>query len=82
MIASVRHIPSPFDIPYPTIVAGMKLERRARSRADKLLVVNLPPKTMRGVVSEGMLFDIGYAGGITPALSVPELPVADGARAG
>jgi tRNA-binding protein len=29
-----------------------------------------------------MLFDIGYADGITPALAVPERPSPDGARAG
>ena len=32
--------------------------------------------------SEGMLFDIGYADGLTPVLAVPETPVPDGARAG
>jgi tRNA-binding protein len=37
---------------------------------------------MRGVVSEGMLFDIGYADGVKPVLAVPESPVLDGARAG
>ena len=37
---------------------------------------------MRGVVSEGMLFDIGYADGVTPVLAVPERPVPDGVRAG
>jgi tRNA-binding protein len=37
---------------------------------------------MRGVVSEGMLFDLGYADGITPALAMPERPVPDGTRAG
>jgi hypothetical protein len=29
-----------------------------------------------------MLFDIGYANGITPVLAVPEAPVPDGASAG
>jgi tRNA-binding protein len=47
-----------------------------------LFVVNLPPKKMMGQVSEGMLFDIGYADGVLPALAVPERPVPDGARAG
>ena len=45
-------------------------------------VVNLAPRRMAGEVSEGMLFDIGYADGITPALAVPERSVPDGARAG
>jgi hypothetical protein len=29
-----------------------------------------------------MLFDIGYADGVTPVLAVTEKPVANGARAG
>jgi len=37
---------------------------------------------MRGVVSEGMLFDIGFSDRINPVLAVPESPVPDGARAG
>jgi tRNA-binding protein len=47
-----------------------------------LFVVNLAPRKMRGVVSEGMLFDIGYADGVTPVLAVPESPVPEGTRAG
>ena len=45
-------------------------------------MVNLEPKAMMGEFSEGMLFDIGYADGITPVLAVPESPVPDGTRAG
>ena len=41
-----------------------------------------PPRKMVGVVSEGMLFDIGYPDGITPVLAVPESRVPDGTRAG
>jgi hypothetical protein len=37
---------------------------------------------MAGMVSEGMLFDIGYEDGITPVLAVPESGVPDGTRAG
>ena len=37
---------------------------------------------MRGVVSEGMLFDIGYVDGERPVLAIPEAPVPDGTRAG
>ncbi len=37
---------------------------------------------MAGQVSEGMLFDIGYADKLLPALAVPERPVPDGTRAG
>jgi tRNA-binding protein len=29
-----------------------------------------------------MLFDLGYADGVPPALAVPERPMPDGARAG
>ena len=47
-----------------------------------LFVVNLEPRKMRGVMSEGMLFDIGYADGIKPALAFPETEVPNGARAG
>jgi tRNA-binding protein len=68
-----------------TIVAGIKLERQnSRDIEGKqaLFVVNLPSRKMRGVVSEGMLFDIGYSDGVTPVLAVPESPVPDGARAG
>ena len=68
-----------------TIVAGMKQERlnpREIEGTQALFVVNLPPRKMRGVVSEGMLFDIGYADGVTPVLAVPESPVPNGTRAG
>ena len=37
---------------------------------------------MMGEISEGMLFDIGYADGIRPVLAIPEAPVPPGARAG
>ena len=47
-----------------------------------LFLVNLPPRRMAGEVSEGMLFDIGFADGVTPVLAVPEQPVPNGTRAG
>lgn len=68
-----------------TIVAGMKQERanpREIEGRQALFVVNLEPRKMRGVVSEGMLFDIGYADGVRPVLAVPEAAVPDGTRAG
>ena len=68
-----------------TIVAGLKQERadpREIVGKQALFVVNLEPRKMRGVVSEGMLFDLGYADGITPVLAMPERPVPDGTRAG
>jgi tRNA-binding protein len=67
------------------ILAGLKGERddpREIEGRQALFVVNLEPKRMMGEVSEGMLFDIGYADGITPVLAVPERPVPNGARAG
>jgi tRNA-binding protein len=68
-----------------TIVAGLKQERanpREIEGRQALFVVNLPPRRLRGVVSEGMLFDIGYADGVNPVLAVPQSPVPDGTRAG
>ena len=68
-----------------TIMAGIKKERENLAELvgkQTLFVVNLEPRKMMGEVSEGMLFDIGYADGITPVLTVPEIPVPDGARAG
>ncbi len=68
-----------------TVLAGMKQERddpREIEGRQALFVVNLAPRTMAGIVSEGMLFDIGYEDGITPVLAVPEKPVPDGVRAG
>ena len=47
-----------------------------------LFVVNLAPKKMAGEISEGMLFDIGYADGIIPVLAQPENTVPNGTRAG
>lgn len=68
-----------------TIVAGMKTERadpREIEGKQALFVLNLEPRKMRGVLSEGMLFDIGYADGVRPVLAMPESPVPDGTRAG
>jgi tRNA-binding EMAP/Myf-like protein len=63
----------------------MKQERENPKEIEgrqALFVVNLEPKKMAGEISEGMLFDIGYADGIQPVLAVPENRVPDGARAG
>jgi tRNA-binding protein len=68
-----------------TILAGMKRERANPQEIEgkqALFAVNLPPRKMAGIVSEGMLFDIGYADGITPVLAMPEARVPDGTRAG
>ena len=63
----------------------MKQERenpREVEGRQALFVVNLEPKKMVGQVSEGMLFDIGYADGVAPALAIPEREVPNGTRAG
>ncbi len=68
-----------------TILAGIKRERanpRELEGRQALFVVNLEPRKMMGELSEGMLFDLGYADGVTPVLAVPERPVPDGSRAG
>lgn len=68
-----------------TILAGMKQERtnpQEITGKQALFVLNLEPKRMCGLLSEGMLFDIGYADGIRPVLAVPESSVPEGARAG
>jgi len=68
-----------------SILAGIRKERsnpREIEGKQALFVLNLESRKMAGEVSEGMLFDIGYADGITPALTMPENPVPDGARAG
>mgnify|MGYP000650441159 CR=1 FL=1 len=67
------------------ILAGLKQERAdpgALAGRQALFVVNLPPRKMGGMVSEGMLFDIGYADGITPVLAMPERAVPNGTRVG
>jgi len=67
------------------IIVGLKKEREnAQEIVGKqaLFVVNLEPKKMMDEVSEGMIFDIGYANGITPVLAVTEKPVPNGVNAG
>jgi tRNA-binding protein len=68
-----------------SILAGMKKERdnpREIEGRQALFVVNLEPKKMMGEVSEGMLFDLGYADGLGPALALSERKVPNGTRAG
>ena len=67
------------------ILAGLKSERadpREIEGRQALFVVNLEARRMKGVLSEAMLFDIGYADGILPRLAMPEEFVPNGARAG
>lgn len=68
-----------------TILVGMKGERENPKEIEgqqALFIVNLAPKKMAGEISEGMLFDIGYADGIIPVLAQPEKPVPNGTRVG
>jgi methionine--tRNA ligase beta chain len=68
-----------------TILAGMKQERSNPKEIEgrqALFVVNLESRKMMGEISEGMLFDLGYADGLTPVLAIPEKTVPDGTRAG
>jgi methionine--tRNA ligase beta chain len=68
-----------------TILVGMKGERDNPKEVEgkqALFVVNLAPKKMAGELSEGMLFDIGYADGIVPVLAQLEKTVPNGTRVG
>ena len=67
-----------------SILAGIKKERANPTELEgkqALFVVNLAPRKMAGLISEGMLFDIGYADQIKPVLAVPESAVPNGTRA-
>lgn len=68
-----------------TILVGMKQEREDPAQIvgrQALFVVNLEPRKMMGELSEGMMFDIGYADHVTPVLAQPERAVPNGTRAG
>lgn len=68
-----------------SILAGMKQERehsREIEGRQALFVLNIEPRKMMGHASEGMLFDIGFADGLNPALAVPERKVPNGTRTG
>lgn len=68
-----------------SILAGIKQERENPKEIENkqaLFVVNLPERKMAGEVSQGMLFDIGYADGIKPCLAMPENQIPNGSRAG
>ncbi len=67
------------------ILAGIKQEREDPTEIEgkqALFVVNMADRKMAGEVSQGMLFDIGYADGVTPVLAMPETAVPNGTRAG
>jgi methionine--tRNA ligase beta chain len=68
-----------------SIVVGMKQEREHPEEIvgfQALFVVNLEPRKIHGILSEAMLFDIGYSDGIKPVLAIPEHPVPNGVKAG
>ena len=69
----------------PLDLTGMKQERQSPKEIEgkqALFVVNLEPRKMIGELSEGMLFDIGFADGILSVLAMPEQSVPNGTRAG
>src|SRR5215470_16820752 len=59
-----------------SILTGMKKERQNPKveieGKQALFVVNLEPREMAGELSEGMIFDIGYADKVVPVLAMPE----------
>lgn len=68
-----------------TILVGLKKERENPKEVEgkqALFVVNLAPREMFGVISHGMLWDIGYEDGMIPVLAMPEKPVPNGTRVG
>ncbi|MGR2769830.1 tRNA-binding protein [Photobacterium ganghwense] len=68
-----------------SILAGIKQERANPAEItgkQALFVVNLPERKMAGELSQGMLFDIGYADGVIPCLAIPESTLPNGTRAG
>lgn len=67
------------------ILVGIKKERENIYEIEgkkALFVVNLEPRKIIGEVSEGMVFDIGYANGTIPVLAVPEKNIPNGCSAG
>jgi tRNA-binding protein len=67
------------------ILVGMKGERSDPVGdllgRQTLFVVNLAPRKMAGELSQGMLFDVGAADGILPAVALLERAVPNGTRA-
>jgi len=67
------------------ILSGIREDREDPSEIEGLqavFVLNLEPRKISGVTSQGMLYDIGYADGVKPALAVPERPLPNGCRLG
>jgi len=67
-----------------TILSGIKKERpdfKELVGKQTTFVVNLPPRKMAGLMSEGMLFDVGFADGVDPSLLLVEKLTPNGTRA-
>ena len=67
------------------ILSGIKQERENPFEIEgkqALFVLNLPDREMAGELSQGMLFDIGYADKVNPCLMMPERHMPNGSRAG
>lgn len=57
-----------------TILSSLREEREDPAEIEgkqALFVLNLQPRKISGVTSEGMLYDIGFSDGIKPALAIP-----------
>ncbi|MEF9961908.1 MAG: tRNA-binding protein [Erysipelotrichaceae bacterium] len=68
-----------------TILCGIQQERENPKEIEgkqALFVVNLAPRKMAGIMSEGIMYDIGYEDGIVPVLAIPEFKVPNGTRLG
>lgn len=68
-----------------SILAGIKQERENPKEIENkqaLFILNLVERKMAGEISQGILFDIGYADKVIPCLAMPETPVPNGTRAG
>lgn len=66
-----------------TILVGIKGERdniKDIEGIQALFVVNIKPKVIMGVESEGMLLSIGYKEIICPLLAIPEKSTRNGLR--
>lgn len=74
-----------FGDPSRSVLASIKQARENPNEIEgkqAFFVLNLPKTKMAGDVSQGMLFDIGYADGLVPCLAIPETQMPDGSRAG
>ena len=67
---------------YRAFIEAFREDPKEIEGKQALFVVNLAPKKMAGELTEGMLFDIGYADGIVPVLAQPEKTVPNGTRVG